>query len=380
MSFDEGMRLFRSGDIPGACEQFHQAVEQDENNHKAWNALGICLSKTGEYEDADTCFENALMLDPGNATYERNREKNSIKAPKSAPSNNNPKRPVHYQHNVQSEEENEYDEPIGDRFSNKLAIIIAVIGFIFGIIFAFLVMMVGGLGAVFGTSGAESLITRGWVVIFLSFVGVIASVVRHKQYGSLILLFSGIFIIILISAGGIIPGALFIIAGYLIIREINFSFRYFIDFKKDTFKKVLYSFIILICLISFVSAFNTIESNTPSKITPSNIPDKGISSSNPVEVLPTPNKSPKLEKYVVYAAQPTNSKSGTLIWDYDPNTDEYLHQFTIYQSDNGGYQADKSSASWGKRWLVEGMCKEKVGTIDPNRPYEKYGFTFYPET
>ncbi|WP_181391323.1 tetratricopeptide repeat protein [Methanospirillum stamsii] len=81
MSFDEGMRLFRSGDIPGACEQFHQAVEQDENNHKAWNALGICLSKTGEYEDAETCFENALMLDPGNATYEKNREKNDQKRP-----------------------------------------------------------------------------------------------------------------------------------------------------------------------------------------------------------------------------------------------------------------------------------------------------------
>ncbi len=186
------MRLFRSGDVSGACEQFHQAVEQDENNHKAWNALGICLSKTGEHEDADTCFENALMLDPGNATYERNREKNSIKIPKSASQKNNPKRSVPYQQNVQYEDENEYDEPLGDRFSNKLAIIIAVLGFIFGIIFAAFVMVVGGLGTVFGTSGAESLIARGWAVIFLSFVGVIASVVRHKQYGSLILLLSGI--------------------------------------------------------------------------------------------------------------------------------------------------------------------------------------------
>lgn len=77
MSFDDGMRLFRAGDVSGACEQFHQAVEQDENNHRAWNALGICLSKTGQYDDADTCFENALMLDPGNATYERNRELNN---------------------------------------------------------------------------------------------------------------------------------------------------------------------------------------------------------------------------------------------------------------------------------------------------------------
>lgn len=81
MSFDDGMRLFRAGDVSGACEQFHQAVEQDENNHRAWNALGICLSKTGHYDDADTCFENALMLDPGNPTYERNRERNSLKMP-----------------------------------------------------------------------------------------------------------------------------------------------------------------------------------------------------------------------------------------------------------------------------------------------------------
>ena len=87
MSFDEGMRLFRSGNITGARGQFHQAVEQDENNHKAWNALGICLSKTGEYEDADTCFENALMLEPGNSTYERNREKNSLKIPIRRPEN-----------------------------------------------------------------------------------------------------------------------------------------------------------------------------------------------------------------------------------------------------------------------------------------------------
>ena len=81
MSFNEGMKLFRAGDIPAACEQFQQAVEQDENNHKAWNALGICLSKSGEHDDAATCFENALMLDPGNSTYEKNQEKNEAKRP-----------------------------------------------------------------------------------------------------------------------------------------------------------------------------------------------------------------------------------------------------------------------------------------------------------
>jgi hypothetical protein len=64
-------------------------------------------------------------------------------------------------------------------------------------------------------------------------------------------------------------------------------------------------------LISFVSALSTIESKTPSKINSSNIQDKGISSSNTVEIIPSPNNSPKLEKYIIYAAQPTNSKSGT---------------------------------------------------------------------
>ena len=75
MTFETGMKLFRAGDIAGSTEEFRQAVEQDENNHKAWNALGICLSKSGQYFEADTCFEKALKLDPGNTTYKKNRDK-----------------------------------------------------------------------------------------------------------------------------------------------------------------------------------------------------------------------------------------------------------------------------------------------------------------
>jgi tetratricopeptide (TPR) repeat protein len=48
-------------------------------NHKAWNALGICLFKIGEYESAGTCFEKALSLYPQNATYQKNYDKNQIK-------------------------------------------------------------------------------------------------------------------------------------------------------------------------------------------------------------------------------------------------------------------------------------------------------------
>lgn len=79
MSFDEGMQAFKAGDYNRAAEHFVAVTEKDENNHKAWNALGICLSKTGEYEVAGTCFENALTLDSSNDTYRRNKEKNDKK-------------------------------------------------------------------------------------------------------------------------------------------------------------------------------------------------------------------------------------------------------------------------------------------------------------
>jgi len=122
---------------------------------------------------------------------------------------------------------------VGDRFSNKLAIILVVLGFLLGIAGAFFTMMVGGLGAVFGTSGTETLVARGWAMVFLCFVGILASVIKHKQYGSIILILVGILNIILTSAIGIIPGALFMVSGYLIYRGINFDPYHFIDFKTD---------------------------------------------------------------------------------------------------------------------------------------------------
>ena len=45
-----------------------------------------------------------------------------------------------------------------------MATILAVLGFIFGVGIAGLLMLVGGVGSAFGTSGAESLIGRSWVV------------------------------------------------------------------------------------------------------------------------------------------------------------------------------------------------------------------------
>jgi len=52
MSFADAMTSFKAGDYQTAAEQFAAVTEQDEHNHKAWNTLGICLSKVGNYEQA----------------------------------------------------------------------------------------------------------------------------------------------------------------------------------------------------------------------------------------------------------------------------------------------------------------------------------------
>lgn len=79
MTYDEGLRLFKSANYRAAAEQFAAVTEADENNHQAWNALGICLSKLGEYENAGTCFDNAVMLAPDNPTYRKNQAGNEKK-------------------------------------------------------------------------------------------------------------------------------------------------------------------------------------------------------------------------------------------------------------------------------------------------------------
>ena len=76
MSYSAGMEAFRSGNYQAAADAFHAAIDADDQDHKAWNALGVVYTKTGEYEAADTCYENALTLAPGTAAYQRNQAKN----------------------------------------------------------------------------------------------------------------------------------------------------------------------------------------------------------------------------------------------------------------------------------------------------------------
>lgn len=79
MSVPSGNELFREGIILFKCEKYQKAseifqmvIDQDDEYHKAWNALGVSLSRTGDHKNAKICFENALILDPDNETYSKN--------------------------------------------------------------------------------------------------------------------------------------------------------------------------------------------------------------------------------------------------------------------------------------------------------------------
>lgn len=70
--FQDGIRLYKEGRYSEAVEVLHRVVSADHDNHKAWNALGVSLSKIGDLDQSIICFENALSLLPGNEIYRRN--------------------------------------------------------------------------------------------------------------------------------------------------------------------------------------------------------------------------------------------------------------------------------------------------------------------
>lgn len=74
--YKTGVDAYRRGELQKASDLLMQVVEASEEDHRAWNALGVVFTRMGKYEDAEVCFDNALTLDPSNEVYMRNREKN----------------------------------------------------------------------------------------------------------------------------------------------------------------------------------------------------------------------------------------------------------------------------------------------------------------
>jgi len=77
--FHKGKVAVQAGSLQHAVDLFLEVVETDDQHHLAWNALGVVYSKAGEYEDADICFKNALILAPDNPIYLQNRGRNNRK-------------------------------------------------------------------------------------------------------------------------------------------------------------------------------------------------------------------------------------------------------------------------------------------------------------
>lgn len=81
----EGVRLFKSKEYKESAEIFSKIVQLDENNHKAWNALGVTNSKIGDEKLAYICFKKAITLEPNNPIYRKNIKRiNSLEKPISA--------------------------------------------------------------------------------------------------------------------------------------------------------------------------------------------------------------------------------------------------------------------------------------------------------
>ncbi len=82
-TYKKGIEAYRRGELQNASNLLIQVVEASEEDHKAWNALGVVFTKMGKYEDAEVCFENALTLDPSNEVYKKNQENNKSHIKKS---------------------------------------------------------------------------------------------------------------------------------------------------------------------------------------------------------------------------------------------------------------------------------------------------------
>jgi Flp pilus assembly protein TadD len=60
----KGKALLTEGDFEQALSCFEQAVLLDQKNAEIWNLKGAALRSMGRYDEALECFNKALELDP----------------------------------------------------------------------------------------------------------------------------------------------------------------------------------------------------------------------------------------------------------------------------------------------------------------------------
>ncbi|ANC17813.1 membrane protein [Bacillus cereus] len=95
--------------------------------------------------------------------------------------------------------------------------VLGLIGGIFGIICAFVALLIGGMGAAFEADGANTVIGLGWGAVALSILGIVGSVmVRSKaKVGGIMMTVAAIGGFICISIIYLLPGVLLLIGGLM---------------------------------------------------------------------------------------------------------------------------------------------------------------------
>ncbi|MBP1082314.1 DUF4064 domain-containing protein [Bacillus capparidis] len=95
--------------------------------------------------------------------------------------------------------------------------VLGLIGGIFGFIGAIMALAIGGIDAAVNSTGSSDIIGLGWGAIFLSILGIVASVIVRKKpkLGGILLLVSGVGGLICISLFYLLPAVLLIIPGIM---------------------------------------------------------------------------------------------------------------------------------------------------------------------
>jgi tetratricopeptide (TPR) repeat protein len=76
MTFKEGLQLVKTGDYHAAVQKLRDVIAADDQHHNAWNALGFALTRLGQYDEADDCYQAAIRIKPDEAVYLKNHAVN----------------------------------------------------------------------------------------------------------------------------------------------------------------------------------------------------------------------------------------------------------------------------------------------------------------
>jgi hypothetical protein len=101
------------------------------------------------------------------------------------------------------------------------ALVLGVLGGIFGIMSAALAFIIGGLGDFFDAEGAETVVRLGWSALFFCLVGLVGAglAIVRPLVAAVLMLISAIGVTISISLFAIIAAPLFLVGALLAFLE-----------------------------------------------------------------------------------------------------------------------------------------------------------------